>query len=66
MVDRNIKVTLKADVSAYVEAMDCARAATAGLVDVLRSLGITEADMPAAIHSVLKFSRSGGEDTIAA
>jgi hypothetical protein len=50
---RNITVKLIADTHDYVAAIEQAKDATIALSAVLKELGITTADMPAAITSVL-------------
>ena len=60
--ERNIKVTLTADVDAYVDGMERAWLATTKLADELRALGISEKDMPAAIRTALKLIRDEDED----
>lgn len=54
---RNIKVTLTAEVEQYIAAMEHATAATTGLADALRACGITDEQMPAAIHTTLSAIR---------
>lgn len=54
---RNVQVTLTANVEQYVAAMERATAATVGLSEVLKRMGITEEQMPSAITATLNMVR---------
>lgn len=55
---REIHVKLTADTSEYIASMEAATAATRALTDLLRSIGIAEADLPSAIRAVASFRKT--------